>query len=568
MFTPLVLLALGCRHHPEVCEPVEETPYDGRDQDCDGLDLDDVDDDGHIAEEVGGDDCDDENASISPSAVEVAYDGLDQDCDGADLVDVDGDGHAALEAGGEDCDDTDAKVSPSAEEVPYDGADQDCDGSDLVDVDGDGHAATEAGGEDCDDQDALTWPGAPEIKDNDRDEDCDSLTDEYLVCAEGIADFSTIQLGVDGVPERSLLELCPGTYREQVVVDGKKVEIVGGGEHPNDVVIGDWSEPAGFLSDQEYEEEELVVRYVTFRPGTSKSQLKLQDVESVTLEFVEIECQNVLNGTGDEEVEVYTNNINIASSRFTGTECRINVYSSSREPAGLAAGESPRIVDFVANIVQSDKMWMGLRGPSRVTNSMFVSDYIVLSLSADQERPGAFEVLHNLISQAQELAMISVSAWEGAAGTSTWSVTNNIVESSVFGESSDYYGTAFWWFYWQGEDSVGSIDLTEALPDDFASNLLWSVDGDLGYVSYAESYCWPGECFVEMEVSEELSEGCIWNDPQFVDVVGTGSYTLAEGSPGVDAGVGKPDADGSPADVGPFGGPFSEWWREVPWQLP
>ena len=51
------VLLLACRH-PEVetvddgdlddaeCAPVEEVPYDGRDQDCDGADLVDLDGDG------------------------------------------------------------------------------------------------------------------------------------------------------------------------------------------------------------------------------------------------------------------------------------------------------------------------------------------------------------------------------------------------------------------------------------------------------------------------------------------------------------------------------------------
>ncbi len=121
-----------------------------------------------------GGDCDDTQATVSPAGTEIAYDGVDQDCSGADLNDVDGDGFVARQAGGDDCDDADASVHPGATEVPYDGVDQDCSGADLNDLDGDGFVATEAGGDDCDDADAAVFPGAAETWANGfTDNDCD-----------------------------------------------------------------------------------------------------------------------------------------------------------------------------------------------------------------------------------------------------------------------------------------------------------------------------------------------------------------------------------------------------------
>ncbi|MBK9648576.1 MAG: FG-GAP repeat protein [Deltaproteobacteria bacterium] len=130
--------------------------------------------------------------------------------------DLDGDGHgnpgdareacqgAADEASaGNDCDDGDATVSPSAQEV-CGGGDEDCDElvddeddsidpsslqSSFFDTDGDGYgnaaapgacvvpsgAVTEGG--DCDDENSDVNPGAPELCDE-RDNDCDGLTDD------------------------------------------------------------------------------------------------------------------------------------------------------------------------------------------------------------------------------------------------------------------------------------------------------------------------------------------------------------------------------------------------------
>ena len=150
-----VLLLPACRVWPAKdtaapCVPVAEIPYDGIDQDCDGLDLVDVDDDGYAAIQGGGDDCDDGDASIHPGAPETC-DGFDDNCDGAIdetaptwYADADADGYGdpalplrgceapvgyvldASDAG--DCDDADPDVHPGASEVCDDAIDDDCDG--------------------------------------------------------------------------------------------------------------------------------------------------------------------------------------------------------------------------------------------------------------------------------------------------------------------------------------------------------------------------------------------------------------------------------------------------------
>jgi outer membrane protein OmpA-like peptidoglycan-associated protein len=158
---------------PSINPGAEEVPYDGVDQDCDGLDLEDVDGDGWTAPDVGGTDCDDEDESVYPGAPDTWYDGVDSDCAGDDDFDQDGDGFQASGYGGQDCDDTDGNIFPGAPDTWYDGVDSDCEGNSDYDADGDGRDDVGYGGDDCDDTDASIFPGAPEIPYDGLDQDCD-----------------------------------------------------------------------------------------------------------------------------------------------------------------------------------------------------------------------------------------------------------------------------------------------------------------------------------------------------------------------------------------------------------
>ena len=72
-------------------------------------------------------DCDDNDPDINPDAFDVPYNGIDEDCDGEDVEDVDLDGYLAAEVGGDDCADGNPEIHPDAEEL-CSGADEDCDG--------------------------------------------------------------------------------------------------------------------------------------------------------------------------------------------------------------------------------------------------------------------------------------------------------------------------------------------------------------------------------------------------------------------------------------------------------
>ncbi|MCK6520697.1 putative metal-binding motif-containing protein [Myxococcota bacterium] len=158
-----------------------------------------------------GEDCDDADPAVSPSA-EERCDGVDNDCDGAIdddatdasswTTDADGDGFGAGEpilaceapegavSQDGDCDDADARYNPGAEETDCaDPNDYNCDGSTgYADEDGDGFAACQ----ECDDGDAAVNPDAVEVCDG-RDNNCDGLTD-----GADAADAQTVYADTDG----------------------------------------------------------------------------------------------------------------------------------------------------------------------------------------------------------------------------------------------------------------------------------------------------------------------------------------------------------------------------------
>lgn len=163
--------------HPgalDICE-------DGIDQDCDDIDPvcppEDLDKDGFLPPE----DCDNNDASIHPGAEDQCGDGIDQNCDGVDPecpleIDEDNDGYSPPV----DCNDNDPGIHPLAEEICGDGIDQNCDGSDLScgpDMDGDGYGNVV----DCNDNDPAIYPGAVEICGDGIDQDCSGYD---LACSQ------------------------------------------------------------------------------------------------------------------------------------------------------------------------------------------------------------------------------------------------------------------------------------------------------------------------------------------------------------------------------------------------
>jgi hypothetical protein len=144
--------------------------------------------------ECGPIDCDDADASVNPNALEDCTDEVDNDCDQLvdsmdpdatdcppDCIDTDGDGYASNGGvcGPIDCDDDDASVHPGAIDTCGNGIDEDCSGNDAAcpppecpDDDGDGYLDDSCGGTDCNDFDASINPGGFDLCLDGVDQDC------------------------------------------------------------------------------------------------------------------------------------------------------------------------------------------------------------------------------------------------------------------------------------------------------------------------------------------------------------------------------------------------------------
>jgi hypothetical protein len=207
---------------PTVSPESADACHDGVDANCDGLDDDDCDRDGHISTDLAGDyagslpvdDCDDARGDVYPGAADAFYDGIDADCAGDDDFDADVDGHADLghaasytgDLPADDCDDARDDVRPGAPDPAYDGLDADCGGGDDFDADGDGHAdlghaATYAGdlpADDCDDARADVFPGASDASYDGLDADC-AGDDDFDADEDGFAQGADCDDGDPGV---------------------------------------------------------------------------------------------------------------------------------------------------------------------------------------------------------------------------------------------------------------------------------------------------------------------------------------------------------------------------------
>ena len=558
-----------------------EIPYDGVDQDCDDADLTDVDGDGFASTLVpGGTDCDDAEAMIHPGAAETWYDGVDQDCDGNDC-DADVDGHLSTGCGGDDCDDDTPTTWPGAVEIPYDGIDQDCDGEDLLDADGDGHLATVAGGDDCDDSNPSVWPGAPEDKEDGLDNDCDGRVDEYVVCADGSGDFPTIQEGVDGTPDGGVVEICPGRYNEAISIVDRVLSVEGGGSEPGDVVIDARDGVSGFYV--EGEGAEVVVRWVGMEGDDHDYRFfTALDFRSVVLEYVDFS-----NGGDCISGHVLFENSESSSVRSFGsvTSSRLNGCLAPTGGAGLSISYRRYSQDYDSIEIEGNLMTgttytsLDLGAAHTFKNNLVVNGWSEIHVDSSpwrgpdlDEGEDNLTIENNTVSDLDSFGLDIYVDFDAHGYVPQVFMLNNILSEITTWSTCSYVPTApgaLWTV--EGIDTERWSTFPDGRPTEFSHNVLWSVPGLLFRTVFINDHAWPSddESTIDTGYSHEMREHSILSDPTFRYEEGRGSYALDEAlSPCVDAGSGGADVDGTPNDIGAFGGPGGNWWEDFSWPLP
>ena len=569
------------------CDDTNATVFPGATELCDGLDNDcdtltpadevDVDADTFLACA----ECDDAVATTFPGAPELCN-GVDDDCDTVVPSDeVDGDSDTFLDC--DECDDADATVFPGAPEL-CDGLDNDCDGlvpDDEVDDDGDG--AVECTGDDCDDADPDAYVGNTEDCFDAVDSDCDGTINQGCSCpiwAEPGASTTCSTPGTFDCPHPTAQDaidaitgtctdvyLAAGTYSEALTLaadvtvfglDGAASTIIDGGGSRTVTVSGSPS---------------VELEGVTVTGGAAADGGGLHaNGATVLLDSVVFDGNQC--GSEGEGGGIYCEDcaLDILDSTFTNNNCGYGLGESGHNGGGIYLDGGD--VFITETLFEANTAGDGGALFSRTSNNQphIVTRCTFLDNEANDsgglfasDGGGAVYLDGNINVVSNSLfAGNSTSHGGGAAvhvvdpgGNTT--IENNVM---VFNASSD--GALGFGFTLLGNPSVAYNNI-------IAFNTgagVWSEDGYPSQVRFNDVFDNSGGNFDSDSIFNPSPPGDnISQDPAFTALSDDGDWTnddfsLSGSSPCIDAGnpaASYNDPDGSPNDMGIFGGLLGNW---------
>ena len=539
------------------------------DTDCDGsLPAEEADEDGDgVATCVG--DCDDADAANYPGNLE-ACDVQDNDCDGEvdEGTDIDGDGDGWYECQG-DCDDTDVENFPFSPEL-CDGQDNDCDGVIPLadqDSDGDGYMPCEG---DCDDGEAWSNPGATEIFDG-LDNDCDGTVDSGVVtCTATVPlDQPTIQAAINAAGAGDVLCVEPGTYAENLVISGRTLELRGlAGPGMTTVqqgsaahVLAIWDGPAPGV---------LIKGFGIVDGATGDNTLNVDSYAPVTIEDVRVLVPGVIT-------RFWRAPITMSRVLFVDSGVHFDGGADATVSDLVLDGGGLAVLGGSSLVCQRCRVRGAINaGVSCATSSLTLLDSFV----TENGGVGVSAPVGGYPCSLVELGRTLVAANDGE-GIQT-GVPTVIDHSAILGNGGiGVYA------------SGTNLDLA-------VSNSIIGLNpepGPLGYgnpadgiwvwsytplpTSITNTVFWEDDASVEPGLQPVLGvDGNLSADPLFLGDLSHPNplrwdLHLDPSSPLVDAGSGL-DPDGSPADIGIYGGPdaagfdldgdgYPEWWQPGPY---
>jgi hypothetical protein len=143
-------------------------------------------------------------------------------------------------------------------------------------------------------------------------------------CKTGLTSFATIQAAVDAVPAGSTIDVCPGTYPEQVTINGKSLTIIGVLSGTNDAAI--LVPPSGGL-------------LVNASDPTGKpvaAQVFVENATGVTISHLTVDgTGNALTGCGTNLIGIYYQN---SSGKIMDDVARNQILDPSDQGCDVGLG--------------------------------------------------------------------------------------------------------------------------------------------------------------------------------------------------------------------------------------
>jgi hypothetical protein len=116
-------------------------------------------------------------------------------------------------------------------------------------------------------------------------------------CKTGLTSFSTIQAAVNAVPAGSTIDVCPGTYPEQVTINAKSLTIIGVLSGTNDAAV--LVPPSGGLA----------VNASSLTGKSVGAQIFVENATAVTISHLTVDgTRNALTGCGTNLIGIYYQN--------------------------------------------------------------------------------------------------------------------------------------------------------------------------------------------------------------------------------------------------------------------